>query len=202
MALGDYPLGDVALADVGAVPPSITQTMTQRSIADRLEDACSIEAEACFGADPRLKSLYSNGRGVWRIFHRPLLEDEAMKALPGSLYLYALPFSYATSVGQAGTPVEYGVTHQFVMPPSVLDRKRGESGWHDDPTTLIRWYYTGGSHPNKPGNLFDPDNEGRFITTSLKTIQWSAPGAFVNRNALIEIQIVWQIVEDSQGNKL
>lgn len=179
--------------------------MTQRAIATRLEDACAIEAEALFGQDARLKSLYSNGRGTWRIFHRPLMPDEAASLTTHAVYVYVLPYEYRTGVGKVNE-VEYAATFQFVMPMKLLERRRGERGWHDDPLALIRWLYTGGTHPNIPGNIFDPDypenSPRQFLSQALTKFEFPVIGAFPNQNMVVEMKVTWQTLEDSEGNRV
>src|ERR1051326_2647365 len=98
--------------------------MTDRCIATRLLEACAIQAIACFSADPRLTSLYSDGRGTWKIEPGALLPQGPSGIQLPAMRIVRTPMTYLTGVGSA-TMTEYTATFQFLMNMKALVFKRG-----------------------------------------------------------------------------
>jgi len=178
-----------------------------RCIATRLIEACASEAVACFDQDARLKALYSNGKGVWRVHPWPLFPGEAGELPEGCHLRIALtPMTYVTGVGGVNTPA-YVATFQFVMNMEALKFKTGDRAWYDDILTLRRWLYAGGTKPNRTGSIADPDftnepGQHQFLTVALKSFELHGLSAFPNKRFAVEYDATWETFEDSQGNRI
>lgn len=180
---------------------------TTRCIATRLIEACAREAAACFDQDARLKSLYSNGRGAWRIKHRPLLPGEAAQLAEGChLFIGLTPTDFLTGIGQASTTT-YVATFQLVMNLAALEFNDGDISWYDDAMSLRRWLYGGGTRPNKTGSIADPDftsapGQHEFLTVALTEFKLADLSSFPNKRFVASFDVTWQTREDSQGNRV